>query len=302
MNERVVIVIPALNEENGIGKVLDGIREAMGLFDYQILVVDGGSVDRTVQIASTKLAKVIRQRGIGYGNALQEGFDYACQNLGASVLVMIDADGTYLPNEINSLLIPIMQNNADLVIGNRFTNLTAGTMNYLNRLGNRILSLAARWALKVGVSDTQCGMRALRAGLWKELDMKASGMPFAVEMLAEAREVGKITQVPITYLPRIGTSKLDRSRDGIRIMITILRLARDYQPLVFFGGIGAVLILLGVLQGVSVVIEWLETHVIMRLASVVLASTLLLSGGLMCALGLIADMIKDVKRFLRRRT
>jgi dolichol-phosphate mannosyltransferase len=300
MNQSVVIVIPALNEEEGIGKVLDEIGELNG-FNCEIVVVDGGSTDRTVQIASAKHAKVIFQRGKGYGNALQEGFDYASQSLNASIIVMIDADGTYLPSEINRFLPTIVQNGAGLVIGNRFAGLTAGAMSFTNRLGNHILSFAARWALKIDVSDTQCGMRAIRASLWKQLDMKAYGMPFAIEMLAEAREVGTIVEVPITYLPRIGSSKLAPSRDGISIAITILRLARDYQPLLFFGGIGAVLILLGILLGIVVVVEWLQTGVITRTSSVVLSSTLLLGGGLVLVLGLVADMIKNVKRFLRRR-
>jgi len=298
---KVAIVLPALNEEQSIGQVLSQVAQALQNRKHELLVVDGKSQDHTVDIAQSKGAQVITQKDTGYGDALQHGFSHACEYLGASELIMMDADGSYRADDIPELLGPIDRGEADIVIGNRFAGLEKGSMSITSQIGNKILSLFARWALKVKISDTQCGMRALRAEVCRSLDTKTTGMPFAIEMIAEAQEMGfKMCEIPIGYRRRIGHSKLSPIEDGTRILVTTLRLARDYQPLAFFGTIGATVIVLGVAQGASVLEEYLRTGTITRLASVVLSSTLIVSGVLVLILGLIADMIKDLKHLVRR--
>ena len=299
--DKVIIVIPAFNEEKAIGNVLKELRDVLQDLDFDSLVVDGESTDRTVEIARSEGARVIRQQGAGYGDALRSGFDYACDSLGATIVAMMDADGTYSAKSLRRVLEPVIRGEADLVIGNRFAGLKPRAMSLVNRAGNIILSDVARWAIKARVTDTQSGLRALTSQAWRLLDMKMAGMPFAIEMIAEAREVGCImTEVPIDYYPRIGFSKLSPTRDGLGIIVAILRLMRDYQPLTFFGGLGSVAIVVGMAIGSTVIVEWLRFGVITRLASVVLSSTLIVTGVLVLVLGLVADMIRDVKHFLRK--
>lgn len=301
LRAKVVVVIPALNEQGGIGYVLTKVAEALRGRDSEVLVVDGRSRDRTVDIALSNRARVITQKGVGYGDALQFGFRYAYGRMGATILAMMDADGSYGGEDLPHLLGPIDAGEADVVIGNRFAGLEKGAMNTANRAGNRILSLCAGWALGTMISDTQSGMRAFRADIWRLLDTKTAGMPFAIEMIAEAREAGcKIAEVPISYHPRVGASKLRPAQDAISILITILRLTRDYKPLAFFGGLGMLFIALGTAEGITVVLEWLGSGTVLRIPSVVLSSTLLVTGALVLVLGLVADMIRDVKRFLRK--
>ncbi len=301
LSGKVVIVMPALDEEGGIGLVIDKINAQLRGYRFEVLVVDGGSRDRTVELATLKGACVIPQRGNGYGDALQSGFNYACDEMNADIVIMMDADGTYQAEDIPALLRPIVAEKAELVIGNRLAGLKQGSMTMTNRIGNAVLSLFAKWAIRVNVSDTQSGFRALLADSWRRLDMKATGMPFAIEMIAEAREVDcKIVEVPISYYARIGVSKLKPTQDAFRILVTILRLARDYRPLLFFGGLGTLLIILAAAEGASVVLEWLLTGTVRRIPSVVLSSTLMVTGFLVLTLGLIADMVKDVKRFVRK--
>jgi glycosyltransferase involved in cell wall biosynthesis len=229
--EKIAIVIPTLNEVKAVGKVLDGIKDVMGGYSYQMLVVDGRSVDGTEEVARRKGVSVIYQLGRGYGNALKTGFSYAKKQLKAKVIVMMDADLSYDSKDIPELVEPILGDEADLVIGNRFKGMHKGAMPFVNRVGNRFLSLMARIMLRLSVHDTQCGMRAFKSEVVDSGDMLTEGMPFAIEMLAEAKFAGaRISEVPLSYRPRVGETKLNPISDGLRILGTILRLSRNIQP------------------------------------------------------------------------
>jgi len=103
---KIVIVIPTLNECEAVGNVLDRVKNVMAGYEYQMLVVDGHSIDGTDEIARKKGAEVVYQRGRGYGDALKTGFFYARKRLDAGVIVMIDADLSYDPKDIPELVAP----------------------------------------------------------------------------------------------------------------------------------------------------------------------------------------------------
>lgn len=216
---KVIVVIPTLDEEAGIGHVLDSLERVLHSYNYDVLIVDGHSSDSTVKIAEDKGASVIFQPNKGYGDALRTGFFYACDNFKADIIVMIDADGTYDPYDIPSLLKVILENKADMAIGNRFDKMDGNAMPLTNIVGNRILSLVGRILLQLDVSDTQCGLRAIRSDLARRVETEADGMPFAIEMLARAKKAGaRICEVPISYHERKGFSKLSRFEDGFDIL------------------------------------------------------------------------------------
>jgi glycosyltransferase involved in cell wall biosynthesis len=222
----LAIVIPALNEEASIGATLDQIYLALNGYQYTILVVDGNSSDDTARIAEEKGATVIPQRNRGYGDALLTGFHYVCEHLDAKVIVMMDADLTYDPENIPELLHPILKNETDMVVGNRFEGLQNGAMPRVNRFGNKLLSWIARQALGVEIRDTQCGIRAFKPEVVRNVALSSAGMSFATEMLARAKFEGfRIEEVPVAYRPRRGESKLNPVTDGAKILGTILRLA-----------------------------------------------------------------------------
>ncbi len=299
---KIVFVVPTLNEEAGVPIVLDSISKVMHRSNYLVLVVDGNSEDKTVQRAKDRGALIIFQRERGYGDALMTGFSCACDKLRADIIVMMDADGTYDPKDVPKMLTPILEKRADLVIGNRFLRMKPGSMTFINRIGNKILSWIARKTLSIKINDTQCGLRAFRADLIKRISLSTNGMPFATEMLAEAREANaRVLELPVDYSPRIGNAKLDPIKDGMRILGTILRLIRDYRPLLFFGGSGFILVLLGSLIGFNTVIELALTGSIAHLASVSLASMLIVVGFFTFMIGLLADMVKDLKKEIRAK-
>ena len=230
---KIAIVIPTLNEEQGIEEVIQEIHKTLDEYRLhvsdvnnkaivpirpEIVVVDGGSTDNTVRAVKDKGEVLIRQRGRGYGHALITGFKYATEAFDPEVLVMMDADGTYDAADIPRLLIPILSDELDLVLGCRFDRMERDAMTSTNRIGNRLLSWFAKRFLGINVCDSQCGLRALTPDLVEILNGQAKGMSFATEMLADAEQAGaRIGEVSIVYRPRIGTTKLSPLRDGAKI-------------------------------------------------------------------------------------
>jgi glycosyltransferase involved in cell wall biosynthesis len=286
---RIAIVIPTLNECKAVGKVLGGVKDAMDGYEYRVLVVDGRSIDGTDEIARDMGADVIYQRGRGYGDALKTGFFHARKRLDAKVIVMMDADLTYDPKHIPELVAPILEDEADLVVGNRFAGLQKGAMPLVNRVGNRVLSLVAKLALGLNVYDTQSGMRAFKSELLDSMNLVAVGMPLAMEMLAEALSVdARICEVPVSYRPRVGKTKLNPIKDGGRILGITVRLMFDIRPLLFFGSIGTVLGVLGLL------LHYLMLPI--ELAHVVFPFLFMIGGMLLFWFGFVIVLIKKIRR------
>ncbi len=155
--------------------------------------------------------------------------------------------------------------------------------------------------MRLKVHDTQCGLRAFRSELVNFLDLEAEGMPLAIEMLSEAKFArARISQVPITYRPRVGVTKLNPWKDGLRILGTIIRLMRDTEPLLFFGAMAFLLGVAGLWFGVDVALEWLNTGSIGRVPTVMLSVLLLIGAMQFFTIGLVADMIKGLRKSRNR--
>jgi len=238
-------------------------------------------------------AKIIKQRRIGYGDALQTGFFYVDTKMNSLITVMLDADGTYESKDIVEMAEIILKGDADFVIGNRFAKMDKNAMTRLNKFGNKVLSVIARKLLKLNVSDTQCGLRAFRSDLANIFYTTSIGMPFATEMLASTKSYHiKIKEIPTSYHERLGSAKLNPVQDGMRILGTIIRLLRDTRPLTTFGSIGLVLMSLGFITGMDVFLNYLETGTDDRIGRTILSALLILLGIQSFSLGLILDMIK----------
>jgi len=297
----LTIIIPALNEAGSIGLVLDEISKALMDVNYSVVVVDGNSIDGTDKIAAERDAIVIDQRDSGYGDALLTGFHYARDKLDPLLIAMMDADMTYDPKDIKVLMEPIVKGDKDLMIGNRLLGIEMEAMSHFNRVGNRFLSWLVRRFLRVKISDTQCGLRVFRADILDSLDLTKGGMQLATEMLVEAKFSGaRIAEEPIRYRPRIGRTKLIPVKDGLLILGTILRLMRDTEPLLFFGGIGFILGALGFILGLDVTLQWIITGRVVRMASVVLSVLLIVGAMQFFTIGLVADMIKGLRKSVKR--
>lgn len=240
----ITVVLPCLNESSSIAACVheaqEGLKQA-GL-PGEVLVVDNGSTDGSVDLAAQAGARVINEDRRGYGSALRRGVAEAR----GKITAMADADRTYDLSRLGDLVGPIAAGNADMVLGSRLDRLNRGTMPLLHRLiGTPLISFALRRACPgLRVSDSQSGYRAFLTDKVRALGLKAPGMEFASEMLIRASQEGlRIRERPLGYRPRAGESKLRTFSDGWRHLQLILLLAP--QLLLFWPG--ALLLGLGIL-------------------------------------------------------
>ncbi|EHR77572.1 dolichol-P-glucose synthetase [Thermococcus litoralis DSM 5473] len=269
MAVEVSVILPTMNEEDAVKITIPQIRETLERLNlpYEIIVVDK-STDETPKIAAELGAKVIRQKRKGYGDAYLEGFKVARGNY----IVMLDPDGSYDPREIPKLLEPLLKGEADFVIGTRLKGvIKPGAMPWLHRyIGNPLLTKVLNIFFKVGVSDAHCGFRAITKDALQKLPLKCRGMEFASEMVIEAAKAGlRIREVPITYHPRIGESKLSSFRDGWRH----LRLMLLYSPSYLFLLPGVFLIVFGI-----VLLAYAYNTNPLRIHTMILGSLLIIVG------------------------
>jgi len=215
---KVSVIIPTLNEENAIGKVLAEIR--MTDMVDEIIVVDN-STDATPKIAESFGAKVVFETRKGYGRALQSGMEKAS----GDIIVYIDGDYTYDSRDIPRIVEPVSSGKCDVVLGNRLNNkMQNGAMNLLNRFGNTLISLVFSLFFFRKIEDTQCGLRAMRKQFLEDLSYRNYGMPYVTEQLIKLiRKGARIVNIPIVYRPRIGTTKLCGWTDGFKILNVIFR-------------------------------------------------------------------------------
>ncbi|MGA2677217.1 MAG: glycosyltransferase family 2 protein [Methanobacterium sp.] len=249
---KISIVIPALNEEGIVGKTVKSVPikelEEKG-FETEIVVVDNASTDKTAEEASEAGARVVRENKRGYGNAYLRGFKEAK----GDIIVMGDADGTYPLNTTYEFIQPLIKGDADFVMGSRLKgNIQKGAMPALHRyIGNPFLTWMLNSLFSTGISDAHCGMRAIKKEALNKLHLRSGGMEFASEMVIEAsRENLKIAEVPITYYPRGGESKLSSFADGWRH----LRFMMLYRPTPFLLIPGLIVLILGVTLVIGVYI------------------------------------------------
>ncbi|MEE8282318.1 MAG: glycosyltransferase family 2 protein [candidate division NC10 bacterium] len=200
---RIAVVIPALDEEDAIGVVVREVpRDLVG----EIIVVDNGSIDRTEEVARAAGARVIREPTRGYGAACLTGA-MAAQD--ADVLVFLDGDRSDDPSEMLTVLRPVLDGQADLVIGSRTAGLTEeGALTSTQRLGNRLVTWMVR--LLYGLRLTDIGpFRAIRVETFRDLGMEHKTYGWPVEMIVKAAKKGyQVVNVPVSCRKRIGRSKV----------------------------------------------------------------------------------------------
>lgn len=219
----VTVLLPALNEENGIGEVIDSLpREQIENAGYglKVLVVDGNSTDRTIEIAKERGAEVVLQDGKGKGHGVRAGFI----SVDTDYLIMMDADGTY-PSENIPDFLEHLSNGADVVMGSRLLgSIAEGSMTDLNRAGNRLLSFMATTLYGMKTTDLCTGMWGFKRRAIEAIELNSSGFEIESEMFAQSVKAGlAIHEVPINYSTREGETKLGSLRCGIRIALKLLR-------------------------------------------------------------------------------
>ncbi|MCP1662819.1 MULTISPECIES: S-layer glycoprotein N-glycosyltransferase AglJ [Methanocalculus] len=292
----VCILIPTLNEvltiESLIGEFTD-----MGF--SHILVIDGNSRDGTAEAAKRAGATVVVQSGRGKGSAIIEAFSMIKE----PYILMLDGDGTYSPSDADLMLAPLATG-ADHVIGERLSGYQKGALTRLNHFGNYIINVLFKWAHGTYLEDILSGYRAFTRESLSRLNLKESGFEIETEIAAEAvRNELNVAVVPISYCERPGTpTKLNPLRDGYKIIRTIYKLAKVGNPLFYFGLIGFLLTVGGILVGTYVVYYWMMN--IERIPMTILTGLLIMSGLIIFMFGVLGDMLlayhRETGRELRK--
>jgi glycosyltransferase involved in cell wall biosynthesis len=275
----ISVVMPCLNEEGSVGlcvsKAWEGIRKT-GLRG-EVIVSDNGSSDKSVTVAEAAGARVVHQTSRGYGNAYMKGFSAAR----GRIVVMGDSDDSYDFTVLPDLVKPLGEG-YDYVLGSRFSgHISRDAMTWSHRyVGNPVLTAILNVLFNLRVSDAHSGFRAFTRAAIDKMALQCEGMEFASEIVVKAARAGlRVAEVPITYHPRIGQSKLNSLKDGWRHLRFLLLLSPDYLfviPGIAFTAIG----FLGQLALLSLAGSSFALTAKILLALVTLAGSQLLTLGL----------------------
>ena len=300
-NGLIIVQIPARNEGKTIAGVIKRIPRKINNHKIKVLVINDASDDDTAKIAKSAGADYVFNRKVseGLGAVFKTGID-TCLKLGADIIVNIDADNQFNPEDTPKLVLPILNNEADMVTASRFLKpeLTKN-MPWIKKWGNKRFTKLISKITGQKFTDTQCGFRAYSREAALRLNLKGK-FTYTQEVFIDLIEKGmKIKEVPLEvkyFKERNSLISGNLRRYGLKSIAIIGRATRDSQPLSFFGMPGLILFILGAIGGGFSFIYWLFTHTTTPIKTLFNLSVFFtISGIALIVLGLLADMLKTVK-------
>lgn len=295
MADKVAVLIPCYNEAVTIGKVVDDFKRVLP--DADIYVYDNNSKDDTAAIAEDHGAIVRTEPRQGKGNVVRQMF----REIDADYYIMVDGDDTYPAEAAPRLLEPLMNDTADMTVGDRLSNGTYGKENdrAFHGFGNNLV----RWLIKViygyAFDDVMTGYRAFNRIFVKTMPVLSEGFQIETELSIHAVDKRfRITDVPIDYRdrPEGSYSKLSTFGDGAKVLRAIASLFKDHKPMAFFGWLALILIVLGLIAGIPVIAEYFQTGLVPRFPTAILAIALVICGALSFTAGIILDTVAKTGR------
>lgn len=298
---KLIVMIPAYNEENSIRRVIEEIPRRIKRIDLvEILVIVDGSEDNTLEEARLAGAdKIIsHKRNLGLGISFRDGLEEALR-MGADIIVNTDADFQYNGGEIPNLIKPILDGSADIVIGDRqidmLNHMPAGKV-----IGNKVATWVTRLVTRLPIRDAQTGFRAFSRDAALRMNLTGNYTYVQETLIQAANKNLVVEQIPIEFRKRAGKSRLISNLFSYAKSsgITILRSYRDYQPFKVFMFVGLACIMIGFVIGFRVLLHYFETGTVTPyLPSAVLTTVLVIVGLQAVVFGLIADMLKTQRMF-----
>jgi glycosyltransferase (TIGR04182 family) len=283
---KTVVIIPTLNEEKTVGKVVRDFRKELP--KTSIIVFDGNSKDRTRDMAKKAGGKVILQKTKGKGNAIQEIFS----RIKSDIYILVDGDDTYPASDVHKLIKPVLRKEADMTVGNRLDQREKDSLSLLHLFGNRIITSTLNRAFNVKLRDVLSGYRVISRKVAEDLILLSKGFEIETELTIKTLiENYRIKEIPIRYRarPKGSEAKLNSFNDGYLIIYTIITMFRDHKPMRFFSILAAIAFIIGLLLGIEVIVEWLNTGLITKIPTVVLTSLLIILGAVLFSMGLMLD-------------
>jgi glycosyltransferase involved in cell wall biosynthesis len=292
----IAVLLPCYNEALAIGSLVRAFRRALP--SSAIYVYDNNSTDGTLEEAAKAGAVVRIEPYQGKGNVVRR----MLADIDADVYVLADGDGTYDPAAAERLIGTLVTGNLDMVVGARAGGGEAAYRRG-HRAGNRFFNRVVAGLFGPGFSDILSGYRVLSRRFAKSFPVTSSGFEIETELSVHALDLRIATceiEVPYGERPEGSFSKLRTVRDGLRILMTILMLMKELQPLRFFGGIAAVLAILAVGISLPLLDTYLATGLVPRLPTAILAAATVQLAFLSLAVGLVLDSLARARREAKR--
>lgn len=293
---KIAVLVPCYNEELTIAKVIKNCKKYIPEAD--IFVCDNNSTDKTVDEAKKAGAKIMYENRQGKGNVVRRMF----ADIDADVYVMIDGDATYDIQVVPDLIKTLQDENLDMVVGVRKETENACYRNG-HRRGNRLLTKIVEIMFGYKLKDMLSGLRVFSKRFVKTFPADSKGFEIETELtiFALSRRL-PIKEVETNYFsrPEGSFSKLSTYKDGIRILKTIMLLIKEECPMLFFGMISLFLFLISLGLGIPVVIEYLNTGLVPRFPTAILASSLMICSFISFLMGVVLESVAKVKKEISR--
>ena len=295
-DKKVAVLIPCYNEELTVEKTVSDFK--LVLPNADIYVYNNNSKDRTKELALKAGAIVKDEYRQGKGAVVRSMF----RDIEADVYIMVDGDDTYPAEEVESLITPVLEGKADMVIGDRLSS-TYYTENKrpFHNFGNSLVKGLINFLFKSDLNDIMTGYRSFSKKFVKCMPVMSDGFQIETEMTIFALTNNmQVVNVPITYRdrPEGSESKLNTFSDGYKVLLTLFNLFKDNRPFLFFGCLSLIIFILGLVVGIPVIDEFIKTAYITKVPSAVLAAALMINSFLLLSVGIILDAIKNQKRYL----
>lgn len=291
----VAVLIPCYNEELTVGEVIDDFRQVLP--GASIYVYDNNSSDRTAQVAREHGAQVRFEPRQGKGVTVRQMF----RDIEADCYLLVDGDSTYPADAAPALINPILAGEADMTVGDRLSNGSYAQENQrpFHDFGNNLVRWLIRLMYGYAFHDVMTGYRAFSRVFVRSLPVVSRGFQLECEISIHAVDKGwRIKEVPIDYRdrPAGSVSKLSTVSDGVRVLMAIGSLFKDYLPFKFFSLVAAVFVALGLAAGIPVVAEFAQTGYVSKVPSAILAVGLVFCGALAFSTGCILDTVAKATR------
>lgn len=288
MGVSIAAIIPCYNEELTIGKVISDFKKIFP--EVKIYVFDNNSTDKTAEIARSFGAVVIKEKRQGKGYVAQSMF----QKIDADIYIMVDGDDTYDLAEVSRMISMVMNEEADMVVGNRLEAYTDKSFRPFHTFGNKLVKWLINKLFRTNLKDIMSGLRVMNRGFVKNINIMASGFEVETEMTIKALKYGyMIKELDINYKerPTGSFSKLNTFKDGMKVVKTIFIIFKDYRPLLFFSMVSLFFLLISLLSGYVVIKEFVETRYITHVPLAILASGTMILAIISSVTGIILDSI-----------
>ena len=288
--EKIAVLIPCYNEEATISTVIADFRRELP--EAEIYVYDNNSTDTTYELAVACGAIVKKEPRQGKGNVIRQMFF----DIDADYYLMVDGDDTYPAEAVHGLLDKLRSGEADMVIGDRLSNGTYFDENKrpFHDFGNNLVKNTITRLYKTKIRDVMTGYRGFNRIFVKSFPIMSSGFQIETELTIHALDKKfKLVELPIDYRdrPEGSESKLNTFSDGFKVIMMIVKMWKDYKPLMFFGIWTFFFFVFGLFAGVPVIREYMLTHFITRVPSAILSTGLMILALLSLVTGLILDTV-----------